>query len=156
MGNAPVIGSHAARLDDPVRYGRDHKKTDDPHQEEDHVNQIGTVEHIERIAAHQFQILLQRYGLNFRQHRAEQIGDRKPEIDADVPGEPLGQRRLKSVERADRKGQRPANRQNDQKVGTQYVYYQRSGFEQHFEYAGQHAQYQIFHAETVTFGVHGH
>ena len=106
------VTSRTTVLNDPSRYGRNREIPDNPYQHEYYVSRIRSIRYkIRVLQCHN--ILFQHQYLNTGKHRTEQVRNRQPQINPDIPGEPLRQRRLKSVIDGKSEGERPQNAQHD-------------------------------------------
>ena len=71
-----------------------------------------------------FDILPEHQHLYASQHAAEKIADRKPQVDADIADEPLGERSMEAVPDGNGEGDRPQYREDDQEERADGVYHE--------------------------------
>ena len=107
--NLFVVRSGSRGLHNPACNGRNREIADYRDKQENQVDRVCRIRQ-ERVFADQFDVPVERQNLNLRKHGAEQVGNRQPQVNRNVPREPIGQRRLEAVVNTDCKGNRPQNR----------------------------------------------
>ncbi len=122
----------SARLDYPLGDGRNREITDNADDKEDDIDASALFGDIGRVLQ-RGDVRFEHQGLYLRQHGGKQVGDRQPQVDADVTGYPTRERSVEPVVHGEGERQRPQNREHDQKECSKRVDRKTRGIEQQLE-----------------------
>ena len=158
---AEIPGS--SRLHDPARHRRNGKIPDNPDKHKDDIDTVRVVYRVVRIVLQFLDVVLEHQHLEFGEQGAEQIADRKPQIDGDIPREPLSECGLETVPYAEGERYRSQNGEHDQKKGPHGIYQQLRRGEYQFQQAAERVTdllLQVIHAHLHVHtqpggGIHG-
>ena len=93
--------SGTARLHNPARHRRNGEVPDNPYEHKNYVHAVGVVYRVVGIALQLQNVVPEHQHLELGEQGAEQVAHRKPQIDGDIPCEPLPERGLEAVPHAE-------------------------------------------------------
>ena len=129
--------SGTARLYNPARHRRDGEVPDNPYQHKNYVHAVGVVYRVVGIALQLQNVVPEHQHLELGEQGAEQVAHRKPQIDGDIPCEPLPERGLEAVPHAEGERHRAQYGEHDQEKGPYGIYQQRCRREYQFQQAAE-------------------